>query len=83
MAGPVNAGGPQAQGKPRRSALGRLFYWSAVLAVWGLIFPVVFFAVFARGLPGVTLKRIDDSAHFIMFDQPQAFYADLDAFVAK
>lgn len=35
------------------------------------------------GLPGVTLKRIDDSAHFIMFDQPQAFYADLDAFVAK
>ena len=34
-------------------------------------------------LPGVQLKRIDDSAHFIMFDQPQAFYADLDAFLAK
>jgi pimeloyl-ACP methyl ester carboxylesterase len=35
------------------------------------------------GIPGVTLKRIDDSAHFIMLDQPAAFYADLDAFVAK
>lgn len=35
------------------------------------------------GLPGVTLKRIDDSAHFIMFDQPQAFYGELDAFVTK
>lgn len=34
-------------------------------------------------LPGVTLKRIDDSAHFIMFDQPQAFQAELDAFLAK
>lgn len=34
-------------------------------------------------LPGVQLKRIDDSAHFIMFDQPQAFYADLDVFLAK
>ena len=35
------------------------------------------------GLPGVTLKRIDDSAHFIMFDQPQAFYGELDAFLAR
>ncbi|MDQ1154563.1 alpha/beta fold hydrolase [Brevundimonas sp. SORGH_AS_0993] len=33
-------------------------------------------------LPGVTLKRIDDSAHFIMLDQPQVFYADLDAFLS-
>ena len=32
-------------------------------------------------LKGVELKRIDDSAHFIMFDQPQTFYADLDAFL--
>ena len=31
--------------------MGRLFYWTAVLGVWGLIFSVVFFAVFARGLP--------------------------------
>ncbi len=34
------------------------------------------------GLPAVRLKRIDDSAHFIMFDQPQAFQADLDAFLS-
>ncbi|WP_292225935.1 alpha/beta hydrolase [Brevundimonas sp.] len=34
------------------------------------------------GLPKVELKRIDDSAHFIMFDQPQTFYGDLDAFLS-
>jgi pimeloyl-ACP methyl ester carboxylesterase len=34
-------------------------------------------------LPNVTLKRIDDSAHFIMFDQPQAFQAELDDFLAR
>jgi pimeloyl-ACP methyl ester carboxylesterase len=34
-------------------------------------------------LPGAELKRIDDSAHFIMLDQPAAFYGDLDAFLAK
>ncbi|WP_312144558.1 alpha/beta hydrolase [Brevundimonas sp.] len=34
-------------------------------------------------LPGAQLKRIDDSAHFIMLDQPQAFYSDLDAFLTK
>ncbi|GAW41605.1 Tropinesterase [Brevundimonas sp. SH203] len=34
------------------------------------------------GLPGATLKRIDDSAHFIMFDQPRAFYDALDAFLS-
>lgn len=34
-------------------------------------------------LPGAELKRIDDSAHFIMFDQPAVFYADLDAFLAE
>jgi penicillin-binding protein 1A len=69
MAGPVNKGGPQAQGKPRRSALGRLFYWSAVLAVWGLIFLVVFFAVFARGLP-------DTSSLYQVDRQPSITYLD-------
>lgn len=34
-------------------------------------------------LPGATLRRIDDSAHFIMLDQPQAFFAELDAFLAR
>lgn len=33
-------------------------------------------------LPGVRLKRIDDSAHFVFIDQPEAFYAELDAFLA-
>ena len=33
-------------------------------------------------LRGATLKRIDDSAHFIMFDQPQAFQDELDAFLS-
>ena len=31
--------------------------------------------------PDVTLKRIDDSAHFIMFDQPQKFAAEIDTFL--
>lgn len=69
MAGPVNAGGQQAQGKPRRSAWQRLFYWSAVLAVWGLIFLVVFFAVFARGLP-------DTSSLYQVDRQPSITYLD-------
>ena len=69
MAGPVNAGGQQAQGRPRRSAWQRLFYWSAVLAVWGLIFLVVFFAVFARGLP-------DTSSLYQVDRQPSITYLD-------
>jgi len=32
-------------------------------------------------LPGVTLTRIDDSAHFIMLDQPARFAADVAAFL--
>lgn len=33
------------------------------------------------GLPGVVLKRIDDSRHFIMLDQPKAFADAVDAFL--
>lgn len=33
-------------------------------------------------LPGAKLKRIDDSAHFVMLDQPKAFYGQLDAFLS-
>ena len=55
MAGPGfgarNAGGGRPSGGAGRTPLQRFFYWSSVLAVWGLIFLVVFFAVFARGLP--------------------------------
>ncbi|QDH72235.1 alpha/beta fold hydrolase [Brevundimonas sp. M20] len=32
-------------------------------------------------LPGVQLKRIDNSAHFIMLDQPAAFAAEVNAFL--
>jgi len=34
-------------------------------------------------LPGIKLKRIDDAAHFVFLDQPDAFYRALDAFVAE
>lgn len=40
----------------------------------------IYAAAFAR-LPGVTLKRIDDSAHFIMLDQPDRFAAEVEAFL--
>ncbi|MBU1384913.1 MAG: alpha/beta hydrolase [Alphaproteobacteria bacterium] len=32
-------------------------------------------------LPGASLKRIDDSAHFIMLDQPAVFAAEVNAFL--
>jgi len=34
-------------------------------------------------LPGVTLKRIDNSAHFIMLDQPAAFAEAVEAFLRQ
>jgi len=34
-----------------------------------------------KPLPNVTLKRIDDSRHFIMYDQPAALDAALEAFL--
>ena len=67
MAGPGQGarGGAGAQ----RTPLQRFFYWSAVLAVWGAIFLVVFFAVFARGLP-------DTSALYDIDRQPSITYLD-------
>lgn len=35
-----------------------------------------------KAAPNIKLKRVDASLHFVMFDQPQAFAAALDAFVA-
>ncbi|MGQ2989757.1 PBP1A family penicillin-binding protein [Brevundimonas sp.] len=66
---PGNGGGAGGGGKPRRTGLQRFFYWSAVLAVWGLIFVVVFFAVFARGLP-------DTSSLYNVDRQPSITYLD-------
>lgn len=40
----------------------------------------IYTASFAT-LPGATLKRIDDSAHFIMLDQPAIFAAEVNAFL--
>nr|WP_313518417.1 PBP1A family penicillin-binding protein [Brevundimonas diminuta] len=62
-------GNDQGGGKPRRTFMGRLFYWGAVLAVWGLIFAVVFFAVFARDLP-------DTSSLYEVDRQPSITYLD-------
>src|SRR5690606_36523583 len=53
----------------RRTPLGRLAYWSVVAGVWGLIFMVVFFAVFARGLP-------DTSSLYDIERQPSITYLD-------
>ena len=55
--------------KPKRSFVGRLFYWGGVLAVWGLIFAVVFFAIFARDLP-------DTSSLYEVDRQPSITYLD-------
>lgn len=40
----------------------------------------IYQASFAN-LPGASLKRIDDSAHFIMLDQPERFLAEVNAFL--
>lgn len=43
---------------------------------------MIYRASFAA-LPGATLKRIDDSAHFVMLDQPAAFFSEVDAFLSR
>ena len=70
MAGPGygNRGGGGAA-KPARTRLQQVLYWGSVLAVWGVIFLVVFFAVFARGLP-------DTSALYNVDRQPSITYLD-------
>jgi len=62
--------------KPRRSFLGNLLYWGSVLAVWGLIFAVVFFAVFARDLPDTsTLYDVDRQPSITYLDRSGALIA--------
>ena len=76
--------------KPARTPLQRVLYWGAVLAVWGVIFMVVFFAVFARDLPDTsTLYNVDRQPSITYLDRngaliavrgtQQAPPADLDA----
>src|SRR5665213_2196053 len=64
-------GGPQGgpSGAPRRTPLGALVYWTAVLGVWGLIFVVGLLAVFATDLP-------DTSKLYDVHRQPSITYLD-------
>jgi penicillin-binding protein 1A len=60
---------PPTGGKARRTPLQALLYWSAVSAVWLLIFGVAFLAVFAYGLP-------DTSKLYQVQRQPSISYLD-------
>jgi len=63
-------GGPGGGPPPRRrSPMRALFYWVLVLGVWGLIFSVAFFAVFAVDLP-------DTSKLYDVKRQPSVSYLD-------
>jgi penicillin-binding protein 1A len=55
--------------RPGRSPLQALIYWVLVLGVWGLIFSVAFFAVFATDLP-------DTSKLYEVKRQPSISYLD-------
>jgi penicillin-binding protein 1A len=66
---PPSGGRRGAPPRPRRSPLQALFYWTTVLAVWGLIFLVAFFAVFAVDLP-------DTSKLYDVKRQPSVHYLD-------
>jgi penicillin-binding protein 1A len=76
--------------KSARTPMQRALYWGTVLAVWGAIFLVVFFAVFARDLPDTsTLYSVDRQPSITYLDRngaliavrgtQQAPPADLDA----
>ena len=78
MAGPGfgRAGGGGGGARPPRTRLQQLMYWGAVLAVWGVIFLVVFFAVFARGLPDTsTLYEVDRQPSITYLDRNGALIA--------
>ena len=83
-------GGGRSGGGATRTPLQRLLYWTAVVGVWGAIFLVVFFAVFARDLPDTgSLYNIDRQPSITYLDRngaliavrgsQQAPPADLDA----
>jgi len=66
---PPGSGGGHSRGSRRRSPLGALFYWTAVLGVWAAIFLGAFFAVFAMDLP-------DTSKLYDVKRQPSISYLD-------
>jgi penicillin-binding protein 1A len=55
--------------KPQRTPLQAMLYWGTVVGVWGLIFIVAFFAVFASDLP-------DTSKLYDVKRQPSINYLD-------
>ena len=55
--------------RPRRTFFQGLVYWGTVLGVWGLIFVIAFFAVFATDLP-------DTSKLYDVKRQPSISYLD-------
>ena len=61
--------GPGPRRPAQRTPLQALLYWTAVLGVWGLIFVVAFFAVFAVDLP-------DTSKLYDVERQPSVSYLD-------
>jgi penicillin-binding protein 1A len=60
---------PRGQGPRRRTPLQALVYWTAVIAIWGAIFVVGFFAVFATDLPDTS--KLND-----VHRQPSISYLD-------
>ncbi|GAA0870329.1 penicillin-binding protein 1A [Brevundimonas basaltis] len=69
-------GGGDGQPKPSRTPAQRLIYWGSVVAVWAIIFLVVFFAVFARDLPDTsTLYNIDRQPSITYLDRNGALIA--------
>ena len=68
--------GGGARPQSERTPLQRFLYWGAVLAVWGAIFLVVFFAVFARDLPDTsTLYNVDRQPSITYLDRNGALIA--------
>ncbi len=65
----ANAQSPGREPRPKRSFLQTLFYWVLVLGVWGVIFLIAFFAVFAVDLP-------DTSSLYDPKRQPSVSYLD-------
>jgi pimeloyl-ACP methyl ester carboxylesterase len=57
-----------------------LYPWDAVTGMTQAAVDGLYRESFAP-LPNKTLVRIDGSFHFIMFDQPEAFAAQVDAFL--
>ena len=62
--------------KRKRTPLAAFAYWTAVVGVWGVIFLVVFFAVFARDLPDTsTLYDVDRQPSITYLDRNGALIA--------